>query len=76
MKEILEWSDDLYGSPQDDLVIPDQLWLAGFCVMKGVVRQFVAMPFGGAYAAVGGERRLYRRVERAGRIGDSHDIPS
>ncbi|MEX1257407.1 MAG: hypothetical protein WEG36_07305 [Gemmatimonadota bacterium] len=40
------WSDGLHRDPQDYLVIPTQPWLDGYCVEKGVIRQFVAMPFG------------------------------
>ena len=40
------WTDSLNRDPQDYLVAPDQPWLDGFCVEKGVVRQFVAMPAG------------------------------
>ena len=46
-----EWSDDLVKKPQDYLVVPDQPWLDGFCVQKGLVRQFVAMPLGQGYTA-------------------------
>lgn len=46
-----EWQNEINPSPQDYLVIPDQLWLDGFCVRKGYVRQFVAMPLGQGYTA-------------------------
>ena len=45
-----EWSDGLHASPQDYLVVPDQPWLDGYCVEKGVIRQFVAMPLGSGYS--------------------------
>lgn len=45
------WSDDLVHNPQDYLVIPGQPWLDGFCVHKGLIRQFVAMPLGHGYTA-------------------------
>ena len=45
------WRDGLTGRPQDYLVAPDQPWLDGFCVEKGMVRQFVAMPLGEGYTA-------------------------
>ena len=45
------WSDDLAKEPQNYLVIPTQPWLDGFCVRKGVIRQFVAMPLGAGYSA-------------------------
>jgi hypothetical protein len=40
------WREDLRSSPQDYLVVPEQPWLDGFCVEKGIVRQFVAAPLG------------------------------
>jgi hypothetical protein len=45
------WSDDLAEEPENYLVIPTQPWLDGFCVRKGVIRQFVAMPLGAGYSA-------------------------
>jgi hypothetical protein len=36
---------------QDFMEVPTQPWLDGFCVAKGVVRKFVAMPLGGGYTA-------------------------
>jgi hypothetical protein len=45
------WSEDLKQDPQDYLVIPTQPWLDGYCVEKGLVRQFVAMPLGAGYSA-------------------------
>ena len=44
------WSDELRRRPQDYLAVPDQPWLDGFCVAKGVIRQFVAMPLGAGYS--------------------------
>ncbi|MEZ4405080.1 MAG: hypothetical protein R3A52_01130 [Polyangiales bacterium] len=41
----------LSRSPQDYVALPRQPWLDGFCVAKGVVRQFVAMPLGEGYTA-------------------------
>lgn len=46
-----EWSDGLCENPQDYLVVPDQPWLDGFCVERGLIRQFVAMPLGTGYTA-------------------------
>ena len=41
------WSDKLLRRPsQNYVVVPKQPWLDGFCVAKGVIRQFVAMPLG------------------------------
>jgi len=45
------WDNDLSETPQDYLVTPEQPWLDGFCVGKGVIRQFVAMPLGEGYTA-------------------------
>jgi len=46
-----EWSPGLSRKPQDYLVVPEQPWLDGFCVEKGIIRQFVAMPLGAGYSA-------------------------
>lgn len=46
-----EWTNGLGKDPQDYLVVPDQPWLDGFCVQKGLIRQFVAMPMGAGYTA-------------------------
>lgn len=43
------WIDHLNSDPQDYAVLPDQPWLDGYCVEKGTVRQFVAMPLGEGY---------------------------
>lgn len=45
------WVSHLNTDPQDYLVLPDQPWLDGYCVEKGVIRQFVAMPLGKGYTA-------------------------
>ena len=45
------WSDGLHSDRQDYLVVPTQPWLDGYCVEKGFVRQFVAMPLGAGYTA-------------------------
>ncbi len=42
---------DLVEDPQNYLVTPEQPWLDGFNVGKGLVRQFVAMPLGEGYSA-------------------------
>ena len=47
------WSDALHRRPQDYLVVPDQPWLDGIVVRKGVIRQFVAMPLGLGYTVEG-----------------------
>ena len=45
------WQDALDHEQQDFVEVPAQPWLDGFCVKKGVVRQFVAMPLGEGYTA-------------------------
>ena len=57
------WCDSLQRRPQDYLVIPDQPWLDGFCVEKGIIRQFVAMPLGTGYSA---EEQLTETAEHGG----------
>ncbi len=44
------WGEGLQQSPQNYLVLPQQPWLDGFAVRKGVIRQFVAMPLGAGYS--------------------------
>jgi hypothetical protein len=44
------WMADLQDHPQNYLVLPQQPWLDGFAVRKGVIRQFVAMPLGAGYS--------------------------
>jgi len=46
-----DWRDGINRGPQDYLVVPTQPWLDGYCVDKGTVRQFVAMPLGAGYTA-------------------------
>ena len=43
------WVNHLNSDPQDYVVLPKQRWLDGYCVEKGVIRQFVAMPLGEGY---------------------------
>lgn len=57
------WSDGVTRAPQDYLVIPDQPWLDGYCVEKGAIRQFVAMPLGSGYTA---EEQLTGAAEHGG----------
>lgn len=45
------WTNQLSPEPQDYLVVPEQPWLDGFCVERGLIRQFVAMPLGEGYSA-------------------------
>lgn len=46
-----DWIDGVHRDPQDYMVSPEQPWLDGYCVEKGLVRQFVAMPLGSGYSA-------------------------
>lgn len=57
------WTNQLSDRPQDYLVVPDQHWLDGFCVKKGLIRQFVAMPLGEGYTA---EEQLTRAAAHGG----------
>jgi hypothetical protein len=38
-------------APQNYAVAPQQPWIDGYCISKGIVRQFVAMPLGEGYTA-------------------------
>jgi hypothetical protein len=58
-----DWSDGLHRDPQDYLSVPEQPWLDGFCVEKGTIRQFVAMPLGSGYSA---EEQLTGAAEHGG----------
>ena len=58
-----KWTNGLRKTPQDYLVLPDQPWLDGFCVQKGLIRQFVAMPLGAGYTA---EEQLTGTAEHGG----------
>jgi hypothetical protein len=40
------WDTSLRAEPQDYIVVPDQPWLDGINVGRGVIRQFVAVPLG------------------------------
>jgi hypothetical protein len=44
------WTPHLQADPQNYLVLPEQPWLDGFSVGKGIIRQFVAMPLGAGYS--------------------------
>jgi hypothetical protein len=57
------WKNKLTKKPQDYLVVPEQPWLDGFCVKKGQIRQFVAMPLGQDYTA---EEQLTGKAEHGG----------
>ena len=58
-----QWTNDLSRRPQDYMVTPDQPWLDGFTVKKGLIRQFVAMPLGAGYTA---EEQLSGAAEHGG----------
>jgi hypothetical protein len=45
------WKEALNRDPQDYMSTSEQPWLDGYCVEKGVIRQFVAMPLGSGYSA-------------------------
>jgi hypothetical protein len=45
------WTSLLSQNPQDYVILPEQPWLDGYCVEKGYIRQFVAMPLGEGYTA-------------------------
>ena len=57
------WTDWLQRKPQDYMVWPEQPWLDGYCVKKGIIRQFVAMPLGSGYSA---EEQLTKAAEHGG----------
>jgi hypothetical protein len=57
------WADGLTAMPQDYMVAPRQPWLDGFCVEKGTIRQFVAMPLGAGYTA---EEQITGQAEHGG----------
>ncbi|MDP9347805.1 MAG: hypothetical protein M3P24_01450, partial [Gemmatimonadota bacterium] len=57
------WREGLHRDPQDYLSIPRQPWLDGYCVARGAVRQFVAMPLGAGYSA---EEQVTGRAEHGG----------
>ncbi len=57
------WSNGLSRNPQDYMVVPDQPWLDGYCVEKGTIRQFVAMPLGEGYSP---EEQINKSAETGG----------
>jgi hypothetical protein len=57
------WSNGLNRGPQDYVVVPEQPWLDGYCVKKGIIRQFVAMPLGAGYTA---EEQITGEAEHGG----------
>jgi hypothetical protein len=57
------WQSGLSRNPQNYLVAPTQPWLDGYCVERGVIRQFVAMPLGEGYSV---EEQLSGKAEFGG----------
>jgi hypothetical protein len=57
------WSNGLHRRPQDYMVAPRQPWLDGYCLSKGQIRQFVAMPLSAGYSA---EEQITGRAEHGG----------
>lgn len=57
------WRDGLNRDPQDYVVGSRQPWLDGYCVEKGVIRQFVAVPLGSGYSA---EEQITHEAEYGG----------
>lgn len=57
------WETGLSRDPQSYLSIPTQPWLDGYCVERGRVRQFVAMPLGAGYTA---EEQITGAAEHGG----------
>jgi len=57
------WLDGLHRDPQDYVVASRQPWLDGYCIEKGVIRQFVAMPLGSGYSA---EEQITGEAEHGG----------
>ncbi len=57
------WRDGLRRKKQNYLVAPEQPWLDGYCVEKGFIRQFVAMPLGSGYSA---EEQITGEAEHGG----------
>lgn len=57
------WVNEPDFANQDYIEVPGQPWLDGFCVARGTVRQFVAMPLGAGYTA---EEQLTGVAEHGG----------
>ncbi len=58
-----DWREGLHRDPQDYMVAPEQPWLDGYCVEKGFINQFIAMPLGSGYSA---EEQLTGKAEFGG----------
>jgi hypothetical protein len=57
------WVNRINRDPQDYVVLPEQPWLDGYCVEKGAIRQFVAMPLGSGYSV---EEQITGTAEHGG----------
>jgi len=57
------WRDGLHRKPHDYMISTEQPWLDGYCVEKGYIRQFVAMPLGAGYTA---EEQITGKAEFGG----------
>jgi hypothetical protein len=57
------WDEGLQAGPQGYVVVPKQPWIDGYCVEKGIIRQFVGMPLGAGYSA---EEQLTGQAEYGG----------
>lgn len=57
------WAQGLTRQPQNYMVAPQQPWLDGYVVEKGLIRQFVAMPLGSGYTA---EEQLTGEAQHGG----------
>jgi len=57
------WVNGLAREPQNYMAVPPQPWLDGYCIEKGVIRQFVAMPLGDGYTA---EEQITGEAEHGG----------
>ena len=58
-----EWGRGLQRAPAELPGRPEQPWLDGYCVEKGSIRQFVAMPLGAGYTA---EEQITGEAEHGG----------
>jgi hypothetical protein len=58
-----QWSDGLSRESQNYAVVPEQPWLDGYCIEKGVIRQFVASPLGNGETA---EEQITGKAEFGG----------
>ena len=57
------WTNEISEQPQNYLTVPEQPWLDGFCVGKGLIRQFVVMPLEDGYTA---EEQLTEDAQHGG----------